>query len=333
MRKALSIAISIILSLTMLFTLSACGKKNVGDKPSESTAIASDGTTAGTSGGTQSEGEGTGETGDNEGTAGEDDNLPSQGGLTGQELLNSASVDLDSDGANEEIEAFQYDVLNEAGQPTDEIEGLLVITGKNGTVKTPFQKKAKGLSGLMTGMEFEDLDGDGVKDIFITIPGEGASYSLNFFYIYNYKTGASISFNSDETLFSLANSFAFKYKGGGKLAVINQDYGFTGTIDVSDSLAFEADEASNGSYDSSYVEPVPVEISAESRIELVRSSDGKTEIKVPFPIFGHGTVDLIGEVDIYYTLDGSFTKVMKRAEVMDMDSKTGLVSRIGTIKF
>ncbi len=338
--KTVRKTILITLAFMLMMAMSSCGKNSseAGQSYTSDTAtIATN--TAGTetdnvdsADGNSSEGadENTASNSADGSSAGGDTTVSDIGGTANHELLNSASVDLDNDGHNEQIEAYQIDILSSDGQPTDEIEGLLIITGQDKKVQIPFMRKAKGFSGLMSGMEFEDLDRDGAKDVFIIIPGEGASFAYNYFFMYNYKTGKSHSFSSDEDLFSFAGSFYFKYKGGGALEMKSTLYGFTADFDISDSLLYETDDTANSAYGTAYIEPVPVEISADSTLALVRAADGSAEIKVPLPVFGLATVDMIGEVDIYYIVDENFKPVMKRAEIMDFDK--GGISKIGAVK-
>ena len=169
----------------------------------------------------------------------------------------------------------------------------------------------------MTSFEFTDLDGDGSKDVFLIIPEYGAAFSLNYFYVYSYKTGKSFSFSSDSDLLAFANSFAFNYSGGGKLQISNETMKFTATFDISDASRIEQDEESNKAYNNSWIEPTPVEIGENSRIALVKNKEGKTEIKVPLPVFGRATADMIGEIDLFYQLNSDLIPALKHFEVID----------------
>ena len=169
----------------------------------------------------------------------------------------------------------------------------------------------------MTSFEFADLDGDGAKDVFLIIPDSGAAFSLNYFFAYSYKKSKAYSFTTDRSLSEFAGSFTFKYLGDGKLEIKNDTFTFTAAFDISDSPGLEKDEESNKSYESSWVEPIPVEISENSRISLVKAEDGAVEIKVPLPVFGRATVDMIGEIDLYYAMGNNFMPVLKSFEVLD----------------
>lgn len=238
-----------------------------------------------------------------------------------EQLLQSASVDLDNDGINEEVEAIQIKTKGKSENDTGELEGILKITSKTGVIKVPFIKKQAGFSNVMTSMEFVDLDRDGAKDIFLIIPENGAAFSLNYFFIYNYKKAESYSFSSDSSLSEFTNGFTFRYKGGGKLVISNDSYNLTAVFDISKDPGFETDDENNKSYESSWVEPMPVEISEDSRIMLSKAADGTYEIKVPLPVFGLATVDMIGEIDLYYEVDSKFKPTLENFVVYDFNDK------------
>lgn len=231
-------------------------------------------------------------------------------------LLQSASVDLDGDGVNEEIQIFQKTIQSQDPKQTDQLEGYLKVTGKDGAREIPFIKKSTDVTEVASSLEFKDLDGDGVKDIFIELPDYGASFSLDYFYIYNYKTGKSYSYVSDIELADFAGSFAFTYMGGGKLRIENEKYKLSATFDITGGNGTAADDTVDSAYENSWVEPSPVEMGEESRLALVSAADGKAEIKVPLPVFGLSTADLIGEIDLYYRVDTSFKPVMDHFTVV-----------------
>lgn len=243
------------------------------------------------------------------------------------ELLQSASIDLDGDGTNEQVEAVQATIGGQVGDSEKELEGRLKITCKNGTVVIPFIKKPQGLTGVMTGFEFKDLDNDGAKDIFVIIPDSGAAFSLNYFFIYNYKTGKSYSYTTDSSLAEFTDGFRFEYKGKGLLEIKNTGYGFSAIFDISKDPVLDPVDANNKAFDSSWVDPSPVEIGENSRLALVSAGNGITEIKVPLPVFGRATVDMIGEIDLYYRVDANFKPVLKRFEVIDFND--GKLDKIG----
>lgn len=245
------------------------------------------------------------------------DNAGKNGSDMAPQLLQSASVDLDADGVNEEVEALLLETKDSGDNGSGELEGILKITDGNAVTNTTFVKKPAGLTGVMSSLEFSDLDGDGAKDIFLIIPESGASFSLNYFYAYSFKTDKSYSFTTDSTLLDFSNGFAFKYLGKGKLEIKNEKLSLTANLDVSNSPGLDKDEANNESYRNSWVEPTPVEISESSRISLVKSKEGTVEIKVPLPVFGRATSDMIGEIDLFYVMDNTFNPVMKHIEILD----------------
>ncbi len=236
----------------------------------------------------------------------------------GEELLQSANVDLDGDGTNEKVEALQRKTKGLSEDHPGELEGILKIIGGDKTSRIPFITKQAGFAGVMSSFEFKDLDGDGAKDVFLIIPENGAAFSLNYFFAYSYKKEKAFSFVMDSALNDLVGSFAFKYTGSGKLEILNEKLGFTGYFNVADASGFSADDdESNTAYDSSWVEPTPVEIGENSRLALVKTEDGRTAIKVPLPVFGLATSDMIGELDLYYVMDKDFKTVLNSLEIKD----------------
>lgn len=236
------------------------------------------------------------------------------------ELLQSAAVDLDSDGKQEIVEAFQVGKTGAQEEGNSEIEGWLRVTGSDRVDEVMFIKKHSGLTGVMSGMDFKDLDSDGVKDVFMIIPDAGAAFSLNYFYLYNYKTGQTYSYAVDSNLADFCSQFSFTYIGNGKLEISNANYGFHANFNLDDREEEPFREENGPLYERAWVEPTPVEIGENSRLELVDASDGKVEIKVPLPVFGQATADMIGEIDLYYRVEaGSFQPVMQHFEVKDFN--------------
>lgn len=235
-----------------------------------------------------------------------------------EQLLQSASIDLDGDGVNEQVEAVQISSDTAGAGSADELEGRLKIKGGSSDRQITFYKKNAETSGVLTSLQFEDLDGDGAKEIFIIIPDNGASFSISNYYIYSYKKNISYTFTSDNNLADFISNFSFKYTGGNKLSMINSQKNFSAelTIELGDDQQPQEDYMKDYEQ-SAWIDPVSVDISESSRLALTTSGNGMPEIKVPLPIFGLATVDMIGELDLYYSIDSSFNPVLKRFEVMD----------------
>ncbi len=246
------------------------------------------------------------------------------------ELLQSASVDLNGDGSNEQVRAMK---LQLPASGTDEevfIEGRLVITDGDITKQVVFREKEKDsavTSEFLSNMEFEDLDGDGAKDIFLVIPGYGASFSYSGCFIYSYKKDLSYSFLSDNTLADFIGSFRFKYiNGGDKLTVTNEQYGFTADLTIEDTGEGPQQEEIMYSYaDRTWIDPVSIDISEDSRLSLVKRNN-RSYIKVPLPVFGLATVDMIAEIDLFYSIDENFEPVLIRCEVIDFSGDKKVIS-------
>lgn len=239
-------------------------------------------------------------------------------GDANEQLLQSASIDLDDDGESELVEAVQLSSDSAESGSAGELTGQLIIRDGSSDSKITFWEKNAGMAGLLTSMQFKDLDGDGSNDVFIIIPGNGASFSYSNYFIYSYKKKISYSFTSDSNLADFIDEFHFKYAGDNKLSIINSKRSFTADL----AIEFENDQEPSDEYMSEYeqlawINPVPVDISEGSRLALTTGANGMPEIKIPLPVFGLATVDMIGELDLYYSVDSSFNPVLKRFEVLD----------------
>jgi hypothetical protein len=249
-------------------------------------------------------------------------------GRAKEQLLQSASVDLDNDGDSEQIEVVQIKA-DGSSDNADEIEGRLKIRSGANESQMTFWKKNAETSGVLTSIQFEDLDNDGAKDVFIIIPDHGAAFSYSNYFIYNYKKNKSYSFTSDIELVDFISGFSFKYTTGNILNLSNSKYAFSSDM----AIEYDLDQQTSNDYMSEYeqqawIEPVSVDISDESRLALVKTANGTEQIKVPLPVFGLATVDMIGEIDLYYTVDNGFNPVLKHFEVLDFNG-TGMV-KIGS---
>lgn len=233
------------------------------------------------------------------------------------QLLQSASVDLNNDGHNEQVEAVQV-TLKKGAEENSQAEGLLRIKEGDSEKQLSFSKKDDRLSSLLTSMEFEDLDGDGSKDIFMIIPGSGASFSYSNYFIYSYMKDASYTFTSDNTLAEFIDGFKPAYiNGGNKLTLLNDKYDFSADLLIEDVDQLDLETTMDDYVNSVWIEPVCINISDNSRLMMKKGAGGKPEIKVPLPIFGLATVDMIGEIDLFFTIDSSFRPVLAHFEVLD----------------
>lgn len=235
------------------------------------------------------------------------------------ELLQSASVDLNGDGENEQVEAYSISMPSSENEGAQILEGSLVIKSRDTERRITFWKKEAGLTGILSSMQFEDLDKDGADDVFITVPGNGASFSYTNYFMYSYKKDANYSFTSDNSLVDFIEGFRPEYtKGDNRLSITNIKYSFTADIAIEESAGQQPDEDTMLEYaGSTWIEPVCVDISEDSRLALVKGAGNEPEIKVPLPIFGIATVNMIGELDLYYTVDNDFKPVLKRFELLD----------------
>lgn len=301
----------LILISIIMFTSTSCGKKDVNTDMSINTVDTSNSDAKQTEPQTVSEASIDKESETSENKTNHDVTK------TDMQLLQSASIDIDADGEKEEVEVIQQKTKGTGENDHGELEGVLRITDGSYITNITFIRKQEGFTGVMTSFDFADLDGDGAIDIFVIIPDSGAAFSLNYFYAYSYKTGKSYSYTSDSNLSEFTEGFSFKYSGEGKLQMINDKYNFNAVFDISDSAGLDKDEENNIYYENSWVEPTPIEISENSRIRLIKGKDGISSIKVPLPVFGRGTVEMIGEIDLYYDMDKYFKPVLRYFEALD----------------
>lgn len=235
------------------------------------------------------------------------------------QLLQSASVDLNGDTINEEVEAIR--VAADSMQPgrNSEFEGRLIIRDADEVRQITFCRREDARSSMLSGMQFEDLDGDGSKDVFLITHGHGASFSYSNYFIYSCKKDVSYSFTSDSALVDFIAGFKTEYvKGGNRLSFLNEQYGFSADLLIEDMDGGEMTAETMLEYvRGTWIDPVSVDISDDSRLALIKGTDNMWEIKVPLPIFGMATVNMIGEIDLFYSVDESFEPVLKRFEILD----------------
>lgn len=237
-----------------------------------------------------------------------------------EELLQSASIDLNGDGRSEQVEAIRVLLKTQENGVNGETDGRLVIRD-NGLEKViQFCRKEDGLTGVMTSMEFEDLDGDGSSDVFIIIPGIGASFEHYNYFIYSYKKDSSHTFTSDNALADFIDGFESAYiNGGNKLTITNEQYNFSANLTIDDVSENDLEETMLDYVDRTWIDPVSVNMGESSKLALVKNTASRPEIKVPMPIFGLATVDMIGEIDLYFSVDEEFKPVLQRFELLDFD--------------
>lgn len=230
-------------------------------------------------------------------------------------VLRNDSVDLNADGKPEKITLYQLEIQTSDGAA--EHEGRIRIEGEKSSQDSMFVRRPAGAEGVFTSVEYADLDTDGTRDIFVLIPDSSASFNMHYFYIHSYSRSMSYMFNVDNDLGDFASGFRFQYAGGGRLEIKNDAFSFEALLDLTDSSNYSEEEAANRYYERAWVEPVPVEIGPDSKLGLVDPEGSAPLIKVPLPIFGQSTADIIGEIDLYYRVDKDFKPVMTRFEAYD----------------
>ncbi|HEX2945409.1 MAG TPA: hypothetical protein VHT96_05600 [Clostridia bacterium] len=310
------------MTIILLLSFSACGgtkkdSETYGDNTQGAVTIKETETSVGT----LPENSGTGQGTQEQSTAvpaveqGESGNIPEG---TKTELLQSASVDLDADGVDEQVEAVMSSTPVDGQESQYILEGSLIIKEGGSEKKIQFNKREQGLTNILTSMQFEDLDNDGAKDVFIIIPDHGASFSYSTYFVYSYRKDKSFSFTIDNSIVDYIAGFQASYnKGGNKLTFTNKNYGFEADISIENGDQMP-DEGTMQEYaDKAWIDPTAIDISDESRLALVKSPEGRMEIKVPLPIFGMATVDMIGEIESFYTLDDNLEPVLRHFDMWD----------------
>jgi hypothetical protein len=244
----------------------------------------------------------------------------SNGAADGQktELLQSASVDLDADGVNEQVEAVMNSTPVEGQVSHYILEGVLIVRDNGSEKRLQFNKREQGLTSLMTGMKFEDLDNDGSKEVFIIIPDNGASFSYSTYFVYSCKKDKSFTFTIDNSIVDYIAGFQASYKkGGNKLTFTNKNYGIEADLTIVNGGQLSDEETMQEYADRTWIDPTAIDIRDDSRVALAKSKDGRMEIKIPLPIFGMATVDMIGEIESFYTLDDNLEPVLRHFDMWD----------------
>lgn len=233
------------------------------------------------------------------------------------EILSEKKVDLDGDSLEEDIQIMK--VANSSDN--QEYEGVLNINGKDGVVRIPFLKRTEAsLFGVFTSVEFVDLDGDGIKDVFITIPDGGAQFNMSYFFAYSYKKQKAYAYQPENTdlVISFIEGFKFNYAGKGILNMRNDAISFKADIDLKDNANFSDSENLNkATYNKTWISTTPIDLNEDSKLILIKNDENKELVKIPFPIFGQATADILGEIDTYFAFNNEFKPVMRSFEVMD----------------
>ena len=229
------------------------------------------------------------------------------------EVLRSEEDDLDNDGKKEKIEILRQEAGTADELGNREETGILRVVSESGTKEMEFNQRTGEPAGVYSDLMTRDIDGDGVRDVFVIIPEAANPFTLNYFFIYNPVNGKSFTYSIDNTLVSFAQGFSFLYKGNGSLEMKNEELKFSCDLKLSNEAAKSKEETER--YKLSWVDPSSVEIDENARLSLVPVQGGGCDIRVVLPIYGVATSNLIGEVDVFYGVDKSFQPFMDRFEV------------------
>lgn len=250
--------------------------------------------------------------------------------IEGGKAVAKIKIDLDGDKKEELLEIIE----KSTGKGNDrKLEGIIRVSDSSGTKTKTYLNKPADYTGIFSDIACKDLNGDGLKEIFVTIPDRGASFNLNYFYIYSYRTGNYFAYTPQEpslNLIDITQGFTFDYIGNGKIKITNESYKFSGIIDISDTDIPDAADADKA-YNQSWVEPAPLEINSDSRLSLIGDKPGEIYIRLPLAIFGQATSDIIGSVEAWYKVDNSLTPILKKLEIFDFNRDMTIKSKIGEV--
>jgi len=239
--------------------------------------------------------------------------------MDGDMNFKEADVDLDNDGNKENIKVTTEIPKSQDQGGIEEVTGRLQITGKDGVDDISFINKPQSLAGIISGIKFIDLDGDGIKDILISIPDTGNPFITNSLFIFNYKSKQMYSFPGDKNDFSLdefVKGFTFSYKGNGILNIENKDYNFKGTMNLKNCENITSSEENNKKYEDSWIDPRPVSMDDGAKLMLIKDKDNKVYIRMPLAIYGINDTDVIGEVELYFDVSSDFITKFRRFEII-----------------
>lgn len=231
------------------------------------------------------------------------------------EILFEKKIDLDNDNLDETVQVEKVKVEAD----NNEYQGVLKIIGKEFSANAPFLNRTEGSpTGVFTGIEFEDLDDDGIKDVFITIPDAGAEFNINYFFAYNYKKQKAYSYNFDNTdiVRNLIEGFKLSYGGEGVLTIKNDSFNFNANINLKDNAGYSDSENLNKSaYDKASISSIAIDLDQNVKLGLIKTSKNLVEVKIPLIIFGQATSDILGEIDTFFSFNNDFKPILKRFEV------------------
>lgn len=238
-------------------------------------------------------------------TASEETSAQPADPITG-DVLASQEHDLDADGENEYIRIIKNESVHNG--VTRFISYLIIGTKEHPDLKVnSFLDTDNEMAGIFSGLEFADLDGDGKDEVFITLQEAASPFTLNNYYVYSYSKDLGYTFTADTKFNMFCESFIFEYTGDGWLKVTHGENSFEASIPIQSGTIIS--DTVGKKYEQSWVEPVPVDIDADSRTAIVMA-DGKAKIKVVLPIFGLATSDFIGKIEVFYEMDGDLNQSM-----------------------
>jgi hypothetical protein len=236
----------------------------------------------------------------------------------GINVLKTEEIDLDGDNVPENIEVLEV-MTDKDG--IEKLSGMVRVDGKNGRREIMFKTGGSRLIGVFKDLKVRDINGDGLPEVFITnYDVGGGGYTLNYFFLYNYKSNKSLIFDqqfSMDYFNSFIQSFSFKYKHPGMVLV-----GYKGADNY---FTIDVHEETNGEfYNSSWIDPSPVVIQEGqgkilSNVEISEGKKGSANIKVPLLIFGGSTSNVIGEVDVFLAVDSELKPFIERFEIYRLE--------------
>ncbi|MGL5244860.1 MAG: hypothetical protein ACRC7R_06790, partial [Sarcina sp.] len=151
----------------------------------------------------------------------------SYGSIDGKFIVDYTAGDVTGDKKKDKIYLISINKPDSNGF-ADDIE-LVIIDGKTNTTKVVSLPANSGYKAIVN---LYDFDGDGVKEIYISMFSEGSG-GYSFYYIYSYKNSVlKVLFDFEK--YNAGNKYEAKYLDGYKVIVISKSTNMKYTIDISD---------------------------------------------------------------------------------------------------
>ncbi len=248
-------------------------------------------------------------------------------------VLKTIYEDLDNDGEKEKIEVIEFRYPGENGY--ERLEGRLRVTNSKEVKETKYAAKGNSISGIFQDIRIEDLDKDGIRDLFVVFPEMSNWYPLNYFSIYNYAKNTVLNFDYEycmNTLSEFLHGFKYKYKSLNELDLVNETVNYKGIIKVGNYLGEPV--PNDGVFYDNSASALPIAIINEdyikdkqgerfiTNIDLEKYYEGM-KIRVPLLLSALHHEDIIAEIDVYFTVDTNFNLVKDTFKIYSVNQVGG----------